>query len=89
MKKIKLLATGFSILALVGSALAFKSSTFATHQIFCNDISNHCTIAHNGLIEQTVGGTTASPCGVGVPHGTVSDPANACARTQRVISVAD
>ena len=77
MKKVKLTLSAFAVLVIVGSALAFKASSFGTGTtVFCQaagDVLGHaCTGA---LVDFALGAGTAVPCaGVAntTPHVFVS-----------------
>jgi hypothetical protein len=70
MKSKKTLVTAFAILAVVGSALAYKSNAFNNHRVFCPDpIAGTCTILQTQLYQSTNNGTTpVEPCGDGVDY---------------------
>lgn len=63
MKKIRMMISGFALLALVTGALAFKSkSVFASGSVWC---SSTCPAGEQIAFKVDPNGTTTVPCGVG------------------------
>jgi hypothetical protein len=84
MKRVKLMLSAFAILAIVGSALAFKAKTFTAPTVFCLATGTVSGVCPSGLVNYVVdvNGDVTNPCsGTLVPHvynGTscVNTPAN-------------
>ena len=79
MKKAKVILTAIGILAIVGSAVAFKANHKGFGTIYCNDSSSpkHCNVLKNFVV--TTGTGTTDPCGTGDgKFGTAIDNSNPC-----------
>jgi len=70
MKRIKLMLTAVTVIALVSGALAFKAKAFANHPLFCENASHVCNVQVDGLTIVNQGTTPVTPC-TGHPNPTL------------------
>jgi len=91
MKNVKMIITTVAILATVGGALAFKSKSYGSGNIFCNSAApKHCNVAKtNWSTLSNLNTTSTNPCGDNA-YSTTSSSTTACpANTNTVYSVTD
>lgn len=60
MKKARIILSSLAILAVVGTALAFKAKS--NFRIFCEDTNGQCTVPVNGITTFNTGTTKSNPC---------------------------
>jgi hypothetical protein len=80
MKNLKLLLSGFVVLAIVFSSLAFKGRLLMPGTVYCltDQLPHTCNTFLTDYIE---GGTVTTPCPAGrAPY--IIDPINGCIRSQ-------
>ena len=85
MKKFRMLFSTIAVVAIVSSALAFTKARQHA-DVFCNDGSNHCTLAVQFQFEPN-GVTQSNPCTSG-SYGTF-DSANPCSSTAPIYNAID
>ncbi|WP_143774398.1 hypothetical protein [Niastella vici] len=86
MKKVKIMLTAITVLAVVGGALAFKARLGNSHLYICDSIQNRC------LIDDPTNTYTLDDTGISIANATVTttDPGrssclNACPYSVKVL----
>lgn len=88
MKKVKIMLTAITVLAVVGGALAFKTKTAGFHLYKCNTTLNQCVAPNNKTftIDDVNGTSTPSATVTSTDPTTATCSAGKCTATIKTIA---